>query len=150
MGKGVRIQGPIFFNYGCHTVIGDFFFANYNFVVQDDAPVTIGDHFMAGPNVSLVTPQHPLVASERVGIPGEDGQLWPPCYAEPIQIGNNVWLGAGVTVCPGVTIGDNVVVGAGSVVLQDLPSNVIAVGVPAKILREITPADSAMHRLWSK
>ena len=150
MGKNIRMQGPIFFNYGCHTTIGDSFFANYNFTVQDDASVTIGDYFMAGPNVSLITAQHPLMASERAGIVGTDGQVWSPCYAEPIQIGNHVWLGAGVIVCPGVTIGDNVVVGAGSVVLHDIPSNTVAVGVPARVLREITSADSALGRLYQE
>ena len=147
MGAGVRIQGPIFFNYGRHTSIGNHFFANYNFVVQDGARVTIGDHFMAGPNVSIVTPSHPLSPRERMGITAGGQEPWAPCYAKPVVIGNNVWLAAGVTVCPGVTIGDNSVIAAGSVVTHDVPPNVLAGGVPCRVIREIPEADSALHLL---
>lgn len=147
VGRSPRINSPLWFNYGCHTTIGHHFFSNVNFVVQDDAAVTIGDHFMAGPNVSLVTPLHPLVAQERLEVVDGSGHPFAPCYAKPISIGHNVWLAANVTVCPGVTIGNNVVVAAGSVVIHDLPDNVLAGGVPCQVIREITDADSVLHRL---
>lgn len=147
VGRSPRINNPIWFNYGQHTVIGDNFFANVNFVVQDDAAVTIGDHFRAGPNVCLVTPLHPLWGSERLSMEDAQGNAFAPCYAKPIHIGNNVWLAANVTVCPGVTIGDNVVVAAGSVVTHDLPDNVLAGGVPCRVIREITAADSVANLL---
>ena len=141
MGKGVRIQGPMNFNYGKHTFIGDNFFANFNFTCQDDATVTIGDRVNLGPNVTLTTPFHPLVAEERSGFTVNGREYAHPCYAKPIVIGNDVWMGAGVIVCGGVTIGDGAVIGAGSVVTRDIPANCIAVGVPARVLREITDAD---------
>ncbi len=141
-GESVRMQGPIFFNYGCHTTIGEKFFANYNFTVLDDAPVTIGDHFMAGPNVTIATPMHPLVPEERLSMLDENGKPFAPCYAKPIVIGNNVWVASGVVICAGVTIGDNVVIGAGSVVTKDIPSGVLAAGNPCKVIREITEKDS--------
>jgi len=146
MGTNVRIQGPIFFNYGNHTHIGDNFFANYNFTVQDDATVTIGDRVNIGPNVTITTPFHPLVAAERSGFTAEGKYYDHPCYAKPVTIGNNVWIGAGVTICGGVTIGDGAVIGAGSVVTRDIPANCVAVGVPCKVLREITEADSMVHK----
>lgn len=138
-GKGTRIQGPIFFNYGCHTTIGDSFFANYNFTVLDDAPVTIGDHVMMGPNVTIATPVHPLIAEE-----------WEkyPCYAKPVTIGNYVWIASGVTVCPGVTIGDRSVIGAGSVVTKDIPEGVFAAGSPCRVIRPITEQDSIENMPW--
>lgn len=146
-GQRLRFNSPLWFNYGCHTAIGDDFFANVNFVVQDDAPVTIGDHFQAGPNVSLVTPLHPLPAKERCGIQDAAGNVFPPCYAKPIRIGNCVWLAAGVTVCPGVTIGDGAVIAAGSVVTHDIPPHVLAGGIPCRVLRKITEADSVLSLL---
>ncbi len=145
MGEGVRIQGPIAFHYGKHTKIGKNFFANFNFTVQDDGEVTIGDECNFGPNVTIVTPVHPMVASERrlmrTGA-GEEKQL---CYAKPVHIGNDCWFGANVTVCPGVTIGDGCVIGAGSVVTRDIPANSFAAGVPCRVIREITEADSMVH-----
>ena len=146
-GQRLRFNCPLWFNYGCHTVIGDDFFANVNFVVQDDAPVTIGDHFQAGPNVSLVTPLHPLLAEERSGMQDPTGRIFSPCYARPIHIGNHVWLAAGVIVCPGVTIGDGAVIAAGSVVTHDIPGHVLAGGVPCRVLRKITENDSVSSLL---
>jgi len=142
MGENCFIQGPIFFHYGVHTEIGDNFFGNYNLTVQDDAKVVIGDNVNFGPNVTIVTPVHPLIASERRVMLGPDGAPGHFCYARPVTIGNDVWLGANVTVCGGVTIGDGCVVGAGSVVIRNLPPNTFAAGVPAKVIREITPEDS--------
>lgn len=144
-GEGGRIQGPIAFHYGRHTKIGRDFFANFNFTVQDDGEVTIGDNCNFGPNVTIVTPVHPMVASERRTMLAESGEKKHLCYARPVHIGNDCWFGASVTVCPGVTIGDNCVIGAGSVVTRDIPSNSFAAGVPCRVIREITEADSMTH-----
>lgn len=146
LGENGFIQGPVFFHYGCHTFIGDRFFANFNFTVQDDGIVEIGDDCAFGPNVTIVTPQHPLLAAERKGITTAQGYQKGPCYTKPIKIGNACWLGAGVTICPGVTIGDGCVIGAGSVVTKDIPSGMIAAGVPCRVIRPITTADSIAYR----
>ena len=145
-GEGSFIQGPVFFHYGKHTRIGKRFFGNYNLTVQDDALVTIGDDVNFGPGVTIVTPQHPLIAAERNKMIDENGKEARLCYAEPVTIGSNIWFGANVTVCPGVTIGDNCVIGAGSVVTRDIPANSVAAGVPCRVLREITEADSMKYR----
>lgn len=142
LGNNSRIQGPIFFNYGKHTSIGDNFFANYNFTVQDDGLVTIGDRVNIGPNVTLATPVHPMIAEERVGFSAGEREYIHPCYAKPITIGNDVWIAANVVICGGVTIGDGAVIGAGSVVNRDVPANTFAAGVPCRVIREITKADS--------
>ena len=142
MGKNGFIQGPVFFHYGVHTEIGDNFFGNYNLTIQDDAKVTIGDNVNFGPNVTIVTPSHPLIASERYQMLDGNGKPKHLCYARPVTIGSDVWLGANVVVCGGVTIGDGCVVGAGSVVTRDLPPNSLAAGVPCRVIREITRADS--------
>lgn len=142
IGEGTRMLGPIRFHYGCHTRIGSGCFMNFNFTVQDDAPVVIGNHCCFGPNVTIVTPQHPLLPDERRSIVCNDGQRRHVCYARPVTIGDDCWFGANVVVCPGVTIGDGCVVGAGSVVTRDLPPRSLAVGVPARVLRQITEADA--------
>lgn len=146
IGKNCFLQGPVFFHYGTHTRIGDDFFANYNLTVQDDAPVTIGDGVNFGPNVTIVTPVHPLVASERRRMLDQYGRAALLCYAKPVAIGNDVWLSAGVTVCGGVTIGDGCVIGAGSVVTRDIPANTVAAGAPCRVIRNITAADSMRLR----
>lgn len=145
-GSNFRIQGPIFFHYGVHTTIGDNFFANFNFTVQDDALVTIGSDCSFGPNVTIVTPVHPLVAAERVRMLDSEGKPRRLCYAKPVVIGDNCWLGANVVVCPGVTIGANCVIGAGSVVVKDIPADSVAAGNPCRVLRPITDADSLRHK----
>ena len=145
VGEGVRIQGPIAFHYGKHTKIGRNFFANFNFTVQDDGEVTIGDYCNFGPNVTIVTPVHPMVASERRAMLTAEGEAKTLCYAKPVHIGSDCWFGANVTVCPGVTIGDGCVIGAGSVVTRDIPANSFAAGVPCRVIREITGADSMVH-----
>ena len=146
MGQGVYMQGPIFFHYGKHTEVGNWFFANYNLTVQDDAKVIIGDGVMFGPNVTIVTPVHPLVASERACMYDENGNINHLCYAKPVTIKDHVWVGANVTICGGVTIGNGCVIGAGSVVTRDIPDNTFAAGVPCKVIRVITDKDSMIHQ----
>ena len=141
-GEGLRIQGPIYFHYGKHTHIGKRFFANFNFTVQDDAEVFIGDDCNMGPGVTIVTPIHPLIAAERNAMRTAGGEVKRLCYARPVHIGDSCWFGANVTVCPGVTIGDNCVIGAGAVVTRDIPSGSFAAGVPCRVIRPITEADS--------
>ncbi len=145
-GEGSFIQGPIAFHYGVHTKIGKNFFGNFNLTVQDDAEVTIGDHCNFGPNVTIVTPIHPMRADERREMLNAEGEVKRFCYAKPVHIGNDCWLGACVTVCPGVTIGDGCVIGAGSVVTRDIPPGSFAAGVPCRIIREITEADSMLYK----
>lgn len=145
LGPGGRIQGPIAFHYGKHTKIGKNFFANFNLTVQDDGEVTIGDDCNFGPNVTIVTPIHPMVAEERRVMLSASGEEKHLCYAKPVHIGNDCWLGANVVVCPGVTVGDNCVIGAGSVVTRDIPPNSFAAGVPCRVIREITEADSMVY-----
>jgi acetyltransferase-like isoleucine patch superfamily enzyme len=137
-----RFQGPVQFNYGKHTFIGNHFIANFNFLVMDDGRIYIGDNVACGPNVSLLATNHPLIAQERLGL-DENGETTAFAeYADDIYIGNNVWLAANVTVLGGVHIGDGAVIGAGSVVTKDIPANTLAAGVPCRPLRAITEKDS--------
>lgn len=129
------------FDYGFNISIGDYFAANYNLVILDCAPVTIGDHVLIGPNVTLATPFHPYDAEERRIKISEDGTKHKLEYAKPITIGNDVWIAANVTVQGGVTIGEGAIIGAGSVVTKDIPAYSIAVGVPAKVVRTISAED---------
>lgn len=146
MGEGTRIQGPIAFHYGKHTKIGRNFFGNFNLTIQDDGEVTIGDRCNFGPNVTIVTPIHPMVPEERNALLGPDGKPKRLCYAKPVHIGSDVWLGANVVVCPGVTIGDGCVIGAGAVVTRDIPPCTFAAGNPCRVIREITEQDSMAHK----
>ncbi|WP_328469312.1 sugar O-acetyltransferase [Actinoplanes sp. NBC_00393] len=127
-GEGSEIRPPLHCDYGYQTSFGARSFANFGLVILDVATVTVGDDVQIGPNVQLLTATHPLE-------PGPRRDKWEA--AKPIVIGDNVWLGGGVIVCPGVTIGENTVVGAGSVVVRDLPANVVAVGSPARAIREL-------------
>ncbi|MDD2955592.1 MAG: sugar O-acetyltransferase [Oscillospiraceae bacterium] len=146
IGEGGFLQGPIFFHYGVHTKIGDHFFGNFNLTVQDDAPVTIGDHCNFGPNVTIVTPIHPMLPEERDALLDENGVPKHMCYAKPVVIGNDCWLGANVVVCPGVTIGDGCVIGAGSVVVKDIPPRTFAAGNPCRVIRELSEKDSMKYK----
>jgi maltose O-acetyltransferase len=128
LGEGAGIRAPFSCDYGYNITIGPRTFVNFNAVLLDTAPITIGADVQIGPNVQLLTPTHELDAERRRA-------GWEK--AVPVTIGDNVWLGAGVIVCPGVTIGDNTVVGAGSVVTRDLPSGVLAVGNRARVVREL-------------
>lgn len=140
--NGVYLQGPIQFDYGCFTKIGENSYANFNFTCLDCAPVTIGKNVFFGPNVSLLTPMHPLRFQERNQFVKADGSLGDQEYAKPIEIGDNCWIAGNVTICGGVKIGSGCVIGAGSVVTRDIPENSVAVGVPCKVLRQITEQDS--------
>lgn len=124
----VEIRPPLYVDYGSYITVGAGTFINFNFTALDVAPITIGSDVMIGPNVQLLTPTHPVDPTLRKA-------KWEA--AQPITIGDNVWLGGGVCVLPGVTIGANTVVGAGAVVTRDLPANVVAVGNPARIVREL-------------
>jgi maltose O-acetyltransferase len=128
-GEGSNIRPPFRCEYGYQIHVGTGVFANFGLVCLDVARITIGDHTQIGPGVQLLTPTHPLE-------PGQRRAGWES--AEPISIGANVWLGGAVVVCPGVTIGDDTVVGAGSVVTRDLPSGVLALGSPARVVRPLT------------
>ena len=142
MGEGSFFQGPIQFNYGRNTHIGAHCYFNFNLTVLDDAPVTIGDHAMIGPNASIVAANHPLLWQEREAITYSDGHVGMSEFSAPIHIGSHVWFGANVTICGGVTIGDGAVIGAGSVVTHDIPANYLAYGIPCKPIRPITEKDS--------
>ncbi|MFJ2173744.1 sugar O-acetyltransferase [Streptomyces sp. NPDC087851] len=132
VGEDVRIRPPFQCDYGTYITVGARTFVNFNAVFLDAAPITIGSDVQIGPNVQLLTPTHELdTERRRAG--------WEK--ASPVTIGDNVWLGGGVIVCPGVTIGANTVVGAGSVVTKDLPAGVLAVGNPARVIRELTGSD---------
>lgn len=146
VGRGFFFQGPIYIHYGRHTKIGADFFGNFNLTIQDDSSVTIGDRCNFGPNVSIVTPVHPMLPDERREIITADGEKKRLCYAKPVTVGNDCWFGANVVVCPGVNIGDSCVIGAGSVVTKDIPSNSFAAGNPCRVIRELTQADSMIHK----
>ena len=126
----IIINQPFFCDYGKQIRVGKRFFANFHFTVLDEAPVTIGDDCFIGPNVSIYTACHSTDPVQR-----NSRREW----AEPVTIGNNVWIGGSVTILPGVTIGDNVTIGAGSVVTHDIPSNVVAVGNPCQVLKSVNP-----------
>lgn len=129
IGEGSVLRPPIRCDYGYQTFIGNRTFANWGLILLDVGRITIGDDVQIGPNVQLLTATHPIEAQPRRA-------KWEG--SQPITIGNNVWLGGGVIVCPGVTIGENTVVGAGAVVVKDLPANVVAVGNPARVIRSLT------------
>lgn len=127
-GENIDIQTPFYCDYGSHIFVGENLFMNFNCVILDCAKVTIGDNVAFGPNVQIYTAYHPIIASERIKGPE---------LAAPITIGNNVWLGGGAIVCPGVEIGDNTTIGAGSVVTKNIPANAFAAGNPCRVIREL-------------
>lgn len=132
-GEGTYIQPPFYANWGGkHVHLGKNVYANFHLTLVDDGHIFIGDRTMIGPNVTIVTGTHPVSPALR-----ERGIQ----YNADVHIGKNVWLGAGAIVLPGVTIGDNSVIGAGAVVSRDIPANVVAVGVPCRVLREIGEHD---------
>lgn len=124
----VIINQPFFCDYGKQISVGRRFFANFNLTILDEAQVTIGDDCFIGPNVSIYTACHSTDPVER-----NTRMEW----AEPVTIGDNVWIGGSVTILPGVTIGNNVTIGAGSVVTKDIPDNVVAIGNPCKVIKRL-------------
>ena len=138
-------RGPVYFDYGCNIFMGPHCYANYNLTILDVCPVVIGEGCHIGSGVSILTPVHPMIASERAVYFGKYGKLTDNEYGKPVHIGKRVWLASNVTVLPGVTIGDDTVIGAGSVVTKDIPSGVFACGNPCVVKREITAADSLVN-----
>ena len=138
VGKECYIEPPFYANFGGkHVHFGNGVYANFGLTCVDDTHIYVGDHTMIGPNCTLCTAAHPVSPALR-----EEGYQ----YNLPVRIGKNCWLGANVTVLPGVTIGDNSIIGAGSLVNKDIPANVIAVGSPAKVMRKITEEDDKFYR----
>ena len=136
VGEGCWIEPPLRANWGSHTHLGNHVYANFNLTLVDDTHVYIGDHVMIGPNVTITAAGHPIEPSLR----------WDAAqYNFPVRIEENVWIGAGAIILPGVTIGKNSVIGAGSVVTKDIPPNVVAVGVPCRVLREIGTRDKEYY-----
>lgn len=132
-GNGSYIEPPLHANWGGkHVYMGKNVYANFNLTLVDDANIYIGDNTMLGPNVVIATAGHPINPELREKVTQ---------YNADVHIGKNVWLGAGVVVLPGITIGDNSVVGAGSIVTKDIPANVVAIGNPCRVLREIGEKD---------
>ena len=137
IGENCYIEPPLHTNFGGkHVHFGKNVYGNFNLTLVDDTHIYVGDYTMFGPNVVIATAGHPILPELR-----EQGYQ----YNAQVHIGKNCWLGAGVIVLPGVTIGDNVVIGAGSVVTKDLPSNVVAVGNPCKVLREVNDRDKEYY-----
>lgn len=137
IGEGCYIEPPFHANFGGrHVHFGDYVYANFNLTLVDDTHIYVGDHTMFGPNVTVATAGHPILPELR-----EKGYQ----YNAPVTIGKNCWIGAGTVILPGIKIGDNVVVGGGSVVTKDLPSNVVAVGDPCRILREVGDRDREFY-----
>mgnify|MGYP001622982176 FL=1 len=136
VGKGAWIEPPLRANWGSHTHLGNYVYANFNLTLVDDTHVYIGDHVMIGPNVTISAAGHPIEPNLR----REAMQ-----FNMPVRIEENVWIGAGAILLPGVTIGKNSVIGAGSVVTRDIPENVVAVGVPCRVLRPINDRDKQVY-----
>lgn len=132
MGKGVHFEPNFRCEFGYNISIGNNFYANFDCVMLDGGGIEIGDNVLFGPRVGIYTSNHAIDATERIN---------GGCYAKKVKIGNNVWIGAGVHINQGVSIGDNTIIGSGSVVTKNVPSNVIAAGVPCKVIREITEND---------
>lgn len=148
IGGNYYFQGPILFNYGSHTFIGNNFFANFNLLVMDDGKIFIGNNVMIGPNVSLLSTNHPLIADERIRLRYPDGHVSMSEFAGEIHIEDDVWLGANVSVLDNVTIGKGAVIGACSVVTKDIPAGWLAFGNPARCIRPISPQDSKLNLLY--
>lgn len=135
-GKNLWITAPFFVDYGNNIYFGNNCEVNMNCTFLDDNVIRIGDNALIAPNVQIYTAFHPTNAIERFGEPKEDGSFeFCKTQTAPVTIGNNVWVGGGVIIMPGVTIGDNVVIGAGSVVTKDIPSDTVAYGNPCRVMR---------------
>lgn len=137
IGEGCYIEPPFHSNFGGkHVHFGSYVYANFNLTLVDDTHIFVGDYTMFGPNVTVATAGHPILPELRE-------QIYQ--YNAPVHIGRNCWIGAGAIIVPGITIGDNSVIGAGSIVTKDIPSNVVAVGNPCKVLREINEHDKKFY-----
>ncbi len=137
IGEGCTIETPVHSNWGCHHVhLGKGVYVNSNVTFVDDEHIYIGDDCLIAPNVVFATSAHPILPKLR-----QEHYV----YNLPIHIGSNVWIGSGVQIMPGITIGDNSVIGAGSVVTRDIPENVVAYGVPCKVVREIGDYDKEFY-----
>ena len=137
IGNNCYIEPPLHSNWGGrHVHFGNNVYANFNLTLVDDTHIYVGDYTMFGPNVTVATAGHPILPELREKVYQ---------YNMPVTIGRNCWIGAGVIIVPGVTIGDNTVIGAGSVVTKDIPSNVVAVGNPCRVLREINEQDKKYY-----
>ena len=140
MGENVIFTPPFWCDYGYHIFVGDYFYSNHNLIINDGVRVSFGDHVFIAPNCCFTTAEHPVDPEQRkAGLE----------IARPITVGSNVWIGAGTTVLAGVTIGDNSVIGAGSVVSRSIPGNVVAVGVPCRVMREISEEDKYRYPLYN-
>ncbi|MFC3994374.1 sugar O-acetyltransferase [Nocardiopsis sediminis] len=128
LGEEAVVRPPLYVDYGEHIRLGARSFVNFNLTALDVAPITIGEDCQIGPNVQLLTPTHPVEPEPR------RAKLE---AARPITIGDNVWIGGGAIILPGVTVGENSVIGAGAVVAKDVPANVVALGNPARVVREL-------------
>ena len=137
VGPNTYVQPPFYANWGgAHVHFGEWVYANFNLTLVDDGHIYIGDHTMIGPNVTIATAGHPILPELR------EKEMQ---YNVDVKIGRNVWIGAGAIIVPGVTIGDNTVIGAGSVVTKDIPANVVAVGNPCRVMREINDLDKEYY-----
>lgn len=136
IGESCYIEPPLHANWGKYTHFGSNVYANFNLTLVDDTDIFVGDNVMIGPNVVIATAGHPVDPALR---------LQAAQFNISVYIGNNVWIGAGAIVLPGVHIGDNSVIGAGSIVTKDIPANVVAVGNPCRILREINERDQKFY-----
>ncbi len=140
MGKETVITPPFWCDYGYNISVGDYFYSNHGMIITDGAKVTFGDNVFVAPNCCFTTAEHAIDPEMRKS--GVE-------IAKPITIGNNVWIGAGSVILAGVEIGDNTVIGAGSVVTRSIPENVVAVGVPCRVMREITEEDRTSYPTYS-
>ena len=132
VGENCYVEPPLHANWGINTHFGNNVYANFNLTLVDDCDIYVGDSVMFGPNVTVAVAGHPIDPGLRRKVAQ---------FNIPVRIGNNVWIGAGAVILPGVTIGDNSVIGAGSIVTKDIPANVVAVGNPCRVLREINDRD---------
>lgn len=140
-GENVRVNQPVFVDYGCNIYLGSNSLINMNCTLLDTGKITIGENTLIGPDVRIYTAVHPIMADERMYI-DESGKTATRTKTAPVVIGNNVWIGGGTIILPGVTIGDNTVIGAGSVVTKSVSANSVACGNPCKVKKSLSLLNS--------